>query len=343
MNKLKLKKTKEKKKFNFKIIIKFLLLILTVYLSYSLTLKYLTKSGVDMTNEKYVSMLLDESYNKKKKKYTYIVNESLKLFSNIDLSNPSSFLDSKIKNNSKEEINQKIEKDAKAGADNYNLSEYEKITSYISNPDDTLKENPVVYIYNTHQLETYSNSGLESYNITPNIMVASYLLSEKLNKLKISTIVEDTNISEFIKISNLEDKEPYSITRIFIKTAKEKYSSLKYFIDIHRDSVSKDISTCTIDNKNYARILFVVGTSNPNYSSNEKIANEIDNISDKLYPCMSRGIYKRETKGWTDAYNQDINPFGMLIEIGGKENTIDEVLNTIDALSVVLKEYIQGE
>ncbi len=343
MNKMKLKKTKDKKRFNLKFVIKFLFLILIVYLSYSLTLKFLAKNNIDITEEKYVSMLLDESYNRKNKKYTYIVNESLKLFSNMDLSNPSSFLDSKIKNNIKEVNYEKKEKDAKAGVDNYNLGEYEKVTSYISNPDNTDKENPIIYIYNTHQLETYSNSGLESYNITPNIMMTSYLLSEKLNKLGISTIVEDTNISEFIKISNLKDKEPYSVTRIFIKGAKEKYPSLKYFIDIHRDSVSKDISTCTIGNKNYARILFVVGTTNPNYSVNEKLARQIDDISDKLYPCMSRGIYKRETKGWSDAYNQDINPGGMLIEVGAKENTIDEVLNTVDALSVVLSNYIRGE
>jgi stage II sporulation protein P len=86
-----------------------------------------------------------------------------------------------------------------------------------------------------------------------------------------------------------------------------------------------------------------VGTTNPNYEVNEKLANKIDDISDKLYPCMSRGIYKRETKGWTDAYNQDINEGGMLIEVGAKENTIDEVLNTVDALSNVLNEYIKGE
>ena len=31
----------------------------------------------------------------------------------------------------------------------------------------------------------------------------------------------------------------------------------------------------------------------------------------------------------------------MLIEVGAKENTIDEVLNTVDVLSKILSEYIK--
>ena len=46
---------------------------------------------------------------------------------------------------------------------------------------------------------------------------------------------------------------------------KSTYSSLKYYIDIHRDSVSKNITTVNINNKNYAKILFVVGLEHNNY------------------------------------------------------------------------------
>lgn len=321
--------------------VKFLFLIVIVYLTYALTLKYLINSNIDITNEKYVSFLINESYNKNNK-YSFIVNESLKLMSGIDLTKPYTMLDSKMKSDIVETIDKK-EKDATAGEDDYDSSVYEKLTSYISNPSDNQVSNPEVYIYNTHQLETYSKSGLENSSVTPNIMMTSYLLSEKLNKLGVPSMVEDTNISEFIKISNLDTSEPYEVTRIFINNVKSKYPSLKYFIDIHRDSVSKDISTCQINGKNYARILFVVGTTNPSYADNEKIASKLDEISDNLYPCMSRGIYKKETKGWNIVYNQDLSSNAMLIEVGAKENTIDEVLNTVDALSNVLKTYIKGE
>ena len=40
------------------------------------------------------------------------------------------------------------------------------------------------------------------------------------------------------------------------------------------------------------------------------------------------------------AYNQDLSGNAMLIEVEAKENTIDEVLNTVDAISN-LKNYIK--
>ena len=85
---------------------------------------------------------------------------------------------------------------------------YEKITSYVENPLKD-KENPVIYLYNTHQLETYSNSGFENSNVNPNVLMASYLLAESLNKSNINTIVEDTNINEFNRISGINDNDFY--------------------------------------------------------------------------------------------------------------------------------------
>ena len=173
--------------------------------------------------------------------------------------------------------------------------------------------------------------------------MTSYLLKDQLNKNDIPTIVEDTNISEFIKISNLSSDSFYASTRIFLKNVMNKYKNLKYFIDIHRDSVNKDISTTTIDNKKYARILFVLGTTNPNYKENESIMKSLDDISDKLYPGLSRGIYYRPTPNWPDSYNQDLNKGVILIEVGAKENTIEELTNTVNALSDIIKTYIKGE
>ena len=45
----------------------------------------------------------------------------------------------------------------------------------------------------------------------------------------------------------------------FINATKEKYPSIIYFIDIHRDSIKRGQSTVTIGDKNYAKVLFVVG------------------------------------------------------------------------------------
>ena len=134
----------------------------------------------------------------------------------------------------------------------YNPEELEE-TMHISDPNPTNIEKPLVYIYNSHQLENYDNSAYEAYNITPNVMMASYILKEKLNTLGIPTIVEEGDISEFIRLNNWTYDYSYLASRYFINAAKEKYPSIMYFIDIHRDSIKRSQSTITIDGKNYAK------------------------------------------------------------------------------------------
>lgn len=336
MKKVKLKdNSKKNKSFKF---FKVLFLIALIFISSVITIKYLIKNNINITDEEYVNYLLSESY--KNGNSNFIIRESIKLLTDIDLTSPSSMLDSKIKN--VKENDSEYEKDAVSKEDNYDSSVYEKLTSYVSNPLEEVS-NPIVYLYNTHQLETYSNSGLENTSITPNVMMTSYLLAEKLNKLGISTIVEDTNVSEFIRISNLESDAFYSATRVLLKDTMSNKPTIKYFIDLHRDSVSKDISTCTINGKSYARILFVLGASNANVDTNKKVMNDIDKIADELYPGLSRGIYEKSTPDWPLVYNQDLSSGVFLIEVGAKDNTLDEIVNTTEALSNILKKYIKGE
>ena len=121
---------------------------------------------------------------------------------------------------------------------------------------------------------------------------------------------------------------------------KNKYNSLKYFIDIHRDSVKN--TTSVIEGKRYAKILFVVGLEHDNYKANLDSANKLNELANKYYPNLSRGIYKKEGPGVDGVYNQDISSNSILIELGGIDNNIDEVLNTTEAISNILYYYIKG-
>ena len=226
--------------------------------------------------------------------------------------------------------------------DEYDISKLKEMSSYITDPYNIDLDNPIVYIYNSHQLENYSSKGLEIYGITPNVMMASYLLREKLNSKGITTICEDANITEFITLNNWNHSYSYYASRMFLLDKKNTYSSLKYFIDIHRDSVGKDITTIKINNKDYARILFVVGLEHNNYEKNLAVINSINNISNKLYPGLSRGILKKSGKDVNGIYNQDVSPNVILIEVGGVDNNINEVMNTVNALTDILYTYIKG-
>ena len=329
-----MKKRIHLKKKRKKVLIKriFIVFLLSFIIKYFYSNISLTKYSSDKNLFKFI---LNNSYESKKD-YSFIVNKIFSLF-NKDITKPETFLTyNKQKNSSN-----KIIKESEPKEDIYNESDYNKITSYIENTNKINVEEPVVYIYNTHQLETYNNEGLENYNMNPNVMMASYLLSDKLNKLGIKTISEDTNLREFIDRMGLPSDELYGASRILFEEAKTKYPSLKLFIDLHRDSVNKDISTIEIDGKKYARVLFVLGTSTSNYEENEKTMYELSDMINSKYDGLSRGIYEIYIEDWPEAYNQDLDKNAILIELGAVDNSISEVINTLDVLSDIISKYVK--
>ena len=170
--------------------------------------------------------------------------------------------------------------------------------------------------------------------------MASYLLKEKLLSNNIMTIVEETDLTEFLSLNKWSYNQSYRASRIFMLDKKNQYSTLKYYIDIHRDSVNKNQSTFKIKGKSYAKILFVIGLENKNYQKNLKLTNSLNNLLNELYPGISRGILKKEGPNVDGVYNQDISENAILIELGGVENNINEVMNTINVLSEILTKYL---
>ncbi len=327
----------KKKTSKFKII--FYLII--VYLSFAYTFYYSIKSSNTITNKEFINLILSKGNANINNDYSLIniVNDTINFLFNIDFKSPSTILNKELLASGKK--NNEI--DIMHDDDYSDMEELKKISSYIEDPNPVDINNPIIYIYNSHQLENYSNKSLDIYGITPNVLMASYILKEKLNTMGLSTVVETTNLTDFLNANGWNHASSYKASRLLILNNKSKYNTLKYFIDIHRDSVSKEVATININNKNYARILFVVGLEHDNYQKNLDNMNALNKLCEKYYPGLSRGIYKKSGPGVNGIYNQDINEFTMLIEVGSYTNTIDEVFNTIEALSNVLYKYIKGE
>ena len=321
------KKTSKKRK------IKYIFLIIFIYLIFSYTFYNSFKNNKDISNEKFINFLLNNGNSNFTNEYKIpnIINKTMSYLLKIDFTNPQSLFNESILGYT----NEMTEED-----DYSNLEELKEVSYYMSDPNKVDIDNPIIYIYNSHQLENYNNKNLEIYGITPNVLMASYLLKEKLNEKGLSSIVEDTYLTEFLELNNWNYNHSYRASRIFMLDKKNTYKSLKYYIDIHRDSVGKEQSAITINNKPYAKILFVVGLEHKNYQKNLDLANEINNLFNKHYKGLSRGVYKKEGPGVDGIYNQDISENAMLIELGGVDNNIDEVLNTINAISDVLNIYI---
>lgn len=289
---------------------KILFLLLFIFGSV-ITYQYLDKSSIEIDNKELVEVLLSNT------KETTTLK---KIISSI-FPTKKEMVKTLIKANYKGLI---VEEQPK--------EELKRVTTEVSNP--------LIYIYNTHQTEEYTPSSFVEYSVMPTVQMNNYILEEKFEERKYQTIVEEKNIKEVLNKNGWNYARSYQASRVFLEEARINYPTLKYFIDVHRDSLPKERTTVTINNKNYASILFIVGLENPNYTENLAFTEKINNKLNEKYPNLSKGIYKKQGKGVNGVYNQDFSPYTILVEMGGPENKIDEVLNTSLAFAECFLEVI---
>ena len=205
-----------------------------------------------------------------------------------------------------------------------------------------IKGSPLIYIYNSHQTEEYAASTFLEYSVKPTIMIANYILAEQFENENYHTLVEERSIKEILNKNQWKYSYSYKASRILLEDTKKNNQTLKYFIDIHRDSLTKDRTTIEINGKSYAKLLFLIGLENSNYEENLKFTEEINNKLNEKYPNLSKGIYKKGGAGVNGIYNQDFSKYAILLEIGGYQNTPTEVMNSTLAFADCFLEVIKS-
>lgn len=288
----------------------FILVLLSTYL-YTLTL--LEKINLNINNDEFYYFLIDNSNTLTTNKKTY---QNIKKIMNFK---PNQLLNNKMVY---------IEK-------NIPVIKEEQTTTI------NREKKPIVYIYNTHQTEKYNNKYLTNYSITPTVMIASYMLKENLEEYGIYAYVEEEDFQKILNKNKWKYAKSYIVSRSLIEKRKQEMPTLKYYIDLHRDSVKKKHTTTTIENISYAKVMLLIGLDNAKYKDNLKETEIINNMIKEKYPTLTRGIYKKGGKGVNGVYNQDYSKYVFLFEIGGVDNDISEVNNTMTILTQILVEYIK--
>ncbi len=325
--------------------VRYFVFIIILYITFNIIIHFLFSNNITLNKAVLNTISPDTKYNLiHTPKINNIINKMFNMVSNISINNPTTLLDNGLMSLvDVSYVNSDIISSIAYEDDYSNMNELEKSNPYIVDPNPKEIVNPRVYIFNSHQLENYSMKNMEPHNIRPNVMMASYIMREHLNKLGLPTIVDETNLTEFLRINSWTHADSYKASRIPLLDAINKYETLEFFIDIHRDSPRRDITTVTIDDKLYARVMFVVGLENPKYKYNLKLAQDLNAMINEKYPKLSRGILTKKGKGVNGLYNQDVSPNMILLEIGGIGNTIDEVANTTEIMAQIIYKYIQGE
>jgi len=212
----------------------------------------------------------------------------------------------------------------------------------------TMDSFDVLFVF-THSHETYKpfvkskNGTVAVYDDQANLLSMSQAMENyfKLNGLNATTLNVDI-MAETVKQGKTMASS-YSTARTFLNKELKK-NQYDLILDIHRDATGHKASTISYNNVGYAKAAFVIGAENPNYKSNLNHANSLSQALNKIVPNISRGVIQKSGAGVDGVYNQDLANNLLLIEIGGIENTEDEVYRTIAVLAqAIAKTYVNQD
>ncbi len=121
-----------------------------------------------------------------------------------------------------------------------------------------------------------------------------------------------------------------------------QYPSLRVLIDVHRDAPRRERTTAVVNGQSVARILLLVGSdvklAHPNWESNYGFALALHQAMENLYPGLSLGIMVKESR-----YNQHYLPHAMLVEMGGVDNSMEEVLRSTRMFATALVAVMRAD
>ncbi|MBY0123669.1 stage II sporulation protein P [Bacillus sp. S/N-304-OC-R1] len=204
-----------------------------------------------------------------------------------------------------------------------------------------------VLIYHSHSWESFTPllKGVTtpdeavSSNERVNVIAVGRKLSEKLTEKGIGVEHVKSNMASLLSQKNWNYNQSYLLSREVAQSAMASNKDLKFLIDIHRDSLGREVTTKELNGKKYARMFFVVGKEHKNYQKNLQIATELHKSLEAKYPGISRGVFKKGKSEGNGIYNQDLSDRALLIEIGGVDNDLTELYNSIDVFADVFSEF----
>ncbi len=210
---------------------------------------------------------------------------------------------------------------------------------------------PLVLIVHTHATEAYTDDGVAWYapdteigrsnDKTKNVVAIGARLAERLNALGISTL----------HCEILHDESSYSgaypNSAETIKRYLKEYPSIQYVIDLHRDAIQRSTGEIVrpiaeSENGAAAQVMCVVGSGaatvgGNHWQKNLSLAQKLRNDLNSSTPNLCRPTCLRDS-----AYNQQLAPYSLLLEMGAAGNTLTEAMRTADLVAVSLASVIKG-
>jgi len=210
-------------------------------------------------------------------------------------------------------------------------------------------DKPTVLIIHTHATECYSEEGAQSYSDSTsfrtedkskNMIAVGKVLCDTLNSHGISSIHCET-------LHDAEDyNSSYPNSLESVKYYLEKYPSIKYVFDLHRDAIIREngelIKTSAVSEpQDTAQVMTLVGTNtagadHPEWRVNLNFALKLQQRLTESHPGIARPVNLRSA-----SFNQQYAPGSLLFEIGSCGNTLNEAKRAAVLLGEELAELIK--
>ncbi|WP_018923700.1 stage II sporulation protein P [Salsuginibacillus kocurii] len=213
--------------------------------------------------------------------------------------------------------------------------------------EEGITEDVRAHIIHSHSRESFfpelEEDAEVAFHSERNITLVGERLGDELEARGIPTEVNTDDIEHKLNERGWDYPQSYEMSRELVEEAKETHQSLDFFFDIHRDSQPRDITTVTINNETFARIVFVIGENHEAYEQNLEMAKMMHDMIEETHPGLSRGVIVKGGQGSNGRYNQDLSPQSVLIEFGGVENDLQEAYRSAEVMADVIAKYEETE
>lgn len=201
---------------------------------------------------------------------------------------------------------------------------------------------PQVLIIHTHGSEAYTLPKGESYLSTGNYRTSDTSCSVVRIGDEIAAVLSSYGISVLHDRTLYDDplyNDAYSRSEAGAAAYLEKYPSLYYIIDIHRDAVEdakgNQYKLVAEEDETIAQMSFVLGTNHDHWQENLALAVAVAENVQADYPTAMRPIILRNSR-----YNQHLTAGSLLVEVGAAGNSLDEAIHAGRIFGASLAEVI---